>query len=322
VDRLAEEVSGPFENDRVDSDASTESASAWNRGPRAQLAAVLAAVLVCSIAAGGLWLRDVREPAPETGETPTISVTGNNDIPLADQSVVFASDNQDSEVADAYLGGSQVEAAPPTRAASVTIPVDQAPGPPVTRAASLAEVAVSPRGMSATTPADGAPSGRVMSATIAPTSGRPDAGSTSRVATVESGGALSAPLPGAITPGQTAISDAGSAASDDDRLSIERTLERYQRAYRELDVPAAAALWPTVDARALRRAFASVHEQDLVFRSCDIATTPEAATVHCVGDLTYVRRLGDTTRRAERHTWTIQLLRSGREWSVVGLSAH
>jgi hypothetical protein len=347
-DRVAgpsDEGSGQFENEDHCNDtvvASTDADSARDPGRGGQLAAVLAAILVCSIAAGTLRLHDVRstdrelttlpsssgleqaqKPAPETSGTPIIDPTENNDTQAAVQSVVSASDDQESEMPGARPGaGSPAEGLPFTRMVSATIPVEGTSVSGVVSTTNRAAVAAAPRGMSATTAADRVPSARAMSATIAPTSGRPDAGSTSRVATVESGGVLTAPLPGAITPVRAAISDVGSAASDDDRLSIERTLERYQRAYRELDAPAAAALWPTVDARALKRAFSSVQEQDLVFRSCDIATSPEAATVHCVGDLTYVRRVGDTTRRAERHTWTIQLLRSGREWSVVGLSAH
>jgi hypothetical protein len=256
-------------------------------------------VLVCSVAASALWLHRARSADHELATLPLPPVLVQAlGLPYdaGDTAITDATENDDTptpsewtmiSASDAHAR-SPVAAAPPTRVVGATTPPDGRPSSPVS---APLPVEVDPLPLVTTAPIVAAPAGT-------------EAGSGDAAA-AESGGA-----------------EIAASVSDEDRSGIERTLERYQRAYRELDAPAAAAVWPTVDARALRRAFASVQEQNLVFRRCDIATTPDAATAHCVGELSYVRRVGDTTRRAEHHTWTIRLLRSGKEWSVVGLSAQ
>lgn len=108
----------------------------------------------------------------------------------------------------------------------------------------------------------------------------------------------------------------------DDRSAIQRVLARYEYAYDQLDARAAVAVWPSVDARALERAFARLQNQDLEFHQCDVDVQPSGAMAECSGELHYVRRVGSVAPRAEPHTWTIQLERFGEGWRIARVTGR
>ncbi len=81
--------------------------------------------------------------------------------------------------------------------------------------------------------------------------------------------------------------------------SVREALSRYGAAYSRLDAAAALAVWPSVDARALGRAFAELRSQRVTFDDCDIAVDGSRARAACRGATTYVPRAGDQSPRTE-----------------------
>jgi hypothetical protein len=137
----------------------------------------------------------------------------------------------------------------------------------------------------------------------------------------------SLPAPGIPTPETlpapvvaTPVSTAGTLSTES--VALDEILKRYEQAYDRLDANAAASIWPSVDSRALSRAFARLRQQDLELGSCSFAISESAATAQCSGRLGYAQRVGDTTPKSERHVWTIQFARVGELWRIVNVSAQ
>jgi hypothetical protein len=94
-------------------------------------------------------------------------------------------------------------------------------------------------------------------------------------------------------------------------------LRQYERAYERLDVDAARAVWPSLNARALARAFGGLKQQALEFSDCRVAMTPREATAICGGRATYVPRVGHQTARTEPREWTFQLRKVDQDWQIA-----
>lgn len=92
--------------------------------------------------------------------------------------------------------------------------------------------------------------------------------------------------------------------------SVREALSRYGAAYSRLDAAAARAVWPSVDARALGRAFAELRSQRVTFDDCDIAVDGLRARAACRGATTYVPRAGDQSPRTEARAWRFELEKS------------
>ncbi len=120
-------------------------------------------------------------------------------------------------------------------------------------------------------------------------------------------------------PAAAAVSGDASRSSDD---SIRSLLQRYEAAYDQRDVRTAAALWPSLDQRALARAFAALDRQDVEFDRCHIEASDAKGSAVCVGTVRYVPSVGRAVERADRITWTFDLARSGEDWRIDGLTAQ
>jgi hypothetical protein len=103
---------------------------------------------------------------------------------------------------------------------------------------------------------------------------------------------------------------------------IYAALHQYERAYAQLDAQAVRAVWPSVDARALERAFHDLKSQTLVFERCDIDVARAQAVAACRGRATYETRAGQQTARSEPREWTFTLQKSDEAWRIVSASAH
>jgi hypothetical protein len=103
-----------------------------------------------------------------------------------------------------------------------------------------------------------------------------------------------------------------------DQAAIERALRQYKDAYEHLDAKAASAVWPTVDQRALSRAFAGLASQSLDFRGCEVVLRAGAskATASCSGTAEYVRKVGDARVRVEPRQWTFTLNKTQGAWRI------
>jgi hypothetical protein len=137
-------------------------------------------------------------------------------------------------------------------------------------------------------------------------------------------GPAPAPVEIAAAPSPVAPAPAVSPATSVYRphADIRTLLQRYEQAYDHRDVQTAATLWPSLDQRALTRAFASLDRQDVSFDRCDIDASEERGSAVCVGTVRYVPSVGRGVEKEGRITWTFDLTRSGEDWRIAKLSAR
>ena len=131
-----------------------------------------------------------------------------------------------------------------------------------------------------------------------------------------------APLPGAIAAPELPEVSPPVKVFEKESTAVAQVLDRYEQAYDRLDAGGAAAVWPSVNLRALERAFAGLQVQDLDFSTCTFAVSANDAAARCAGVLRYARRIGDTTPKTEQHVWTIEFARAGEIWRIVRVTAQ
>ena len=104
--------------------------------------------------------------------------------------------------------------------------------------------------------------------------------------------------------------------------AIQTVLSQYRTAFRDLDAGAARAIWPSVDAKALGKAFEGLERQDLVFNSCQIAVRDVRAVASCAGTARYVPRIGNRDPHDERRSWEFKLRKVDDVWLIDTVSAR
>jgi hypothetical protein len=104
--------------------------------------------------------------------------------------------------------------------------------------------------------------------------------------------------------------------------AIQTVLSQYRTAFRDLDAGAARAIWPSVDAKALGKAFESLERQDLIFNSCQIAVRDVRAVASCDGSARYVPRIGNRDPHDERRSWQFKLRKVDDVWLIDTVSAR
>jgi hypothetical protein len=102
-----------------------------------------------------------------------------------------------------------------------------------------------------------------------------------------------------------------------DEETVRRVLLDYTRAFEKLDVQAAKAIWPSVDGRALQRAFQQLDGQQLRFESCGVSVSGRDANARCRGDATYHPKVGSRVVRLTEREWTFNLSRDNDRWQIV-----
>ena len=107
-----------------------------------------------------------------------------------------------------------------------------------------------------------------------------------------------------------------------DQSEIQRTLGQYRSAYQLLDAQAARAVWPSVDVRALARAFEGLTSQELAFDTCLFEIAGEAATAQCRGSASYTPKIGGRAARLESRQWTFQLRKLDEGWKIQSVQAR
>lgn len=103
--------------------------------------------------------------------------------------------------------------------------------------------------------------------------------------------------------------------------AVRGTIDGYARALERLDVQAAARLWPSVDRRALTRAFSSLKSQDVAFDDCIVDLESVTATARCTGTAQYVARIGPSGPRTGRFEWLFQMRKHDDEWKIEAVNA-
>jgi hypothetical protein len=102
-----------------------------------------------------------------------------------------------------------------------------------------------------------------------------------------------------------------------DEEGVLRVLHDYTRAYERLDVQATKAIYPSVNDRALQRAFEQLDGQQLRFASCDLSFTGHDANARCRGEATYRPKVGSRVLRITEGEWTFNLSRANDTWQIV-----
>ncbi len=114
----------------------------------------------------------------------------------------------------------------------------------------------------------------------------------------------------------------GTTVRADDTRSVTQVLNQYARAYGQLDASAARAVWPTVDERALARAFSGLESQSVSFDDCNIDVHGATANASCRGRASYRGKVGNRDVRVEPRTWQFDLKRDGDAWKIQTAEAR
>ncbi|MGE0703576.1 MAG: hypothetical protein AB7F99_00210 [Vicinamibacterales bacterium] len=126
-----------------------------------------------------------------------------------------------------------------------------------------------------------------------------------------------APTPAANVPASAAPETSAMAEED----AVRRTLDAYRNAFERMDVAAAARIWPSVDQRALSRAFNTLQSQGLDFERCAINVADSRADARCRGTLRVVRKVGVSTPLTAEQQWVFTLQKQGADWTIDAVSA-
>ena len=99
-------------------------------------------------------------------------------------------------------------------------------------------------------------------------------------------------------------------------------LNRYQDAFSTLDANAAHAVWPSVDVKALAKAFDQLEAQTFDLEGCDITVTGARAEADCAGNARYVRKVGNRALRVEPRRWRFTLRQTSDQWVIATVDAR
>ena len=99
-------------------------------------------------------------------------------------------------------------------------------------------------------------------------------------------------------------------------------LSRYELAYSDLDVNAAAQVYPKVDKKALGRAFATLDSQQVRLSECQIQIAGAAsARAICNGTMMWTPKVGGGLREQPRQ-WQFDLRRAEEGWRIGNVSVR
>ena len=104
--------------------------------------------------------------------------------------------------------------------------------------------------------------------------------------------------------------------------AVALALNRYQDAFNALDVGAVHAVWPSVDVRALAKAFDQLEAQTFELEGCNIAVAGAQAEADCAGNARYVRKVGNRALRVEPRRWHFKLRQNNDQWIIDAVDAR
>ncbi len=132
--------------------------------------------------------------------------------------------------------------------------------------------------------------------------------------------------PAPVTPAAPApVAPVRTSAPDspiDVKGDVRNVLDRYRAAYGTLSASAVESIWPTVNARALGRAFLQIESQQLTFDDCRIDLSGLTALAFCTGTASYVPKIGSHTARAESRHWTFRLGSVDGRWIIEDVESR
>jgi hypothetical protein len=102
----------------------------------------------------------------------------------------------------------------------------------------------------------------------------------------------------------------------DEEASILQVLRRYERAVARKDPLGAKAVWPSLDDRALARAFNDLQSHSLFLQDCGVTVDSVGARATCQGVATYLPKVGRRKPISASHEWTFNLAKAGGGWHI------
>jgi hypothetical protein len=117
---------------------------------------------------------------------------------------------------------------------------------------------------------------------------------------------------GAVTPAAARVG----ATAPDEEASILQVLRRYERAVVQNDPLGAKAVWPSLDDRALARAFNDLQSHSLALQDCGVTIDSVGARATCQGVATYLPKVGRRKPISASHEWTFNLAKQGGGWHI------
>jgi len=102
---------------------------------------------------------------------------------------------------------------------------------------------------------------------------------------------------------------------------VRATLNRYEAAFTRLDVAAVHSVWPSLDERALTRAFDGLASQRVSLGSCSVNVNGTAARADCSGTAAWTPKVGGGEHMTSRK-WTFDLTESDGAWRIVRVQAR
>jgi hypothetical protein len=98
---------------------------------------------------------------------------------------------------------------------------------------------------------------------------------------------------------------------------VRQLLDAYTGAFERRDVRATKALYPTVDGKALARAYEQITSQRLTLESCGITISGSTANARCRGSATFQPRIGTRPVQIASREWTFDFSKQDTSWRIV-----
>jgi hypothetical protein len=135
--------------------------------------------------------------------------------------------------------------------------------------------------------------------------------------------AVSAPTPAPPPPSPvTAPSATPAGGLTAETRAVAVVLNRYQAAFSSLDANAAHAVWPSVDVRALAKAFDQLEEQTFDLEGCNITVAGAQAEADCAGNARYITKVGNRALRVQPRRWHFKLRQTNDQWLIDAVDAR
>ena len=122
--------------------------------------------------------------------------------------------------------------------------------------------------------------------------------------------------PMAAVPTRPISTPSARAMIADEVPAIRNVIARYQQAYQNLDAAAVKRIWPSVDERALARAFGGLQSQTMTLNPCEIDVTGTGARASCRGAAGFTGRVGNRNTPAQAREWRFTLRKAAGAWQI------
>jgi hypothetical protein len=136
--------------------------------------------------------------------------------------------------------------------------------------------------------------------------------------------ALPLSVPAAALPTREVTESRTSDVAPDIQKQKEIVLEvlhRYTRSFETMDVRATKAVYPSVDDRALQKAYRALDGQQVRLSNCGVSIDGPDANARCRGNATYRAKVGSRTVHLTNLEWMFSLSRDDAGWQIVNANA-